>query len=338
MLQKPDLPDSELVDCLQREFGLPAQQVEFLPIGADTNTAVYRATTSNSATYFVKLRSGEFDELTILVPHYLETQGIPHLIAPIETQNGQLWTRLEQFAVILYPFIDGQDGFSSHLTDQQWIELGEILRGVHSVELPAEIRQRLSRESFPTIWFERTRAYQRLFETESFSDPISVQLGELMRAQREVITTLIERAEAHEQAFRTHSPVFVLCHADIHGGNVLMEPNGDLYVVDWDTLMLAPKERDLMFIGGGIGNDWNRERDVDLFYQGYGPAEIDPDGIAYYRCIRILEDIALYCEQILESEPDNPDRAQALVYISSNFLPNETIEIAFRSGPAGRSS
>ncbi len=264
------------------------------------------------------------------MPHLLETQGIGHLIAPVETTDGRLWTRLDRFAVILYPFIGGQDGFTTHLTDRQWVELGEVLRGVHRASLPVEILPRLPRETFPTVWFERARAYQELFARESFADPISDQLADLIRAQRDVIDELIRRAEARQAALRVRTPEFVLCHADIHGGNVLMEPNGDLYVVDWDTLMLAPKERDLMFIGGGIGTGWDKQRDVERFYQGYGPAKVDWAGIAYYRYVRIIEDIVLYCEQILESNPDSPDRAQGLIYVSSNFLPDETIEIAFR--------
>ena len=46
-----------------------------------------------------------------------------------------------------------------------------------------------------------------------------------------------------------------MCHKDIHGGNILIRTDGQppvLYILDWDDPILAPKERDLMFIGGGI--------------------------------------------------------------------------------------
>ncbi len=329
MLEKPDLPDELLVDCLKRDFGLPISQIEFLPIGADVHTAVYRVN-AGGTTYFAKLRDGDFNDLSIIVPHLLESQGIAHLIAPIETTDGRLWTQFEQYTVILYPFIEGQDGFTTELSNRQWVELGEVLNGVHTVNLPVEIRQVLRREIFPTVWFERARDYLDLFARKSFADPISAQLADLMRTQRDVIEELIRRGEARRATLLADPPEFVLCHADIHGGNVLMVPNGDLYVVDWDTLMLAPKERDLMFIGGGIGKGWDGSSGVGQFYQGYGPAEVDWVGIAYYRYVRIIEDIVLYCEQILESDPSSPDRAQGLIYVSSNFLPNETIELAFR--------
>ena len=43
MLDKPELPDETLLTCLQAAFNPAITQVEFLPLGADNNTAVYRA-------------------------------------------------------------------------------------------------------------------------------------------------------------------------------------------------------------------------------------------------------------------------------------------------------
>jgi spectinomycin phosphotransferase len=44
----------------------------------------------------------------------------------------------------------------------------------------------------------------------------------------------------------------VLCHADLHTWNVLVDGDGRLWLVDWDEAILAPRERDLMFLVGGI--------------------------------------------------------------------------------------
>ena len=337
MLEKPNLPDELLISCLRRDYGLTMTQVEFLPLGADVNTAVYRAVTGDDDTpYFVKLRSGDFDELTIVVPHLLHLQGISQLIAPIETVTGQLWTRLDRFALILYPFVAGENGFTLELSDAQWIALGRTLKGVHTTRLPDEIRDRLPRETFSPYWRERVRAFQAELETSHFDDPISAQLAELLCARRDVVDRLVERAGELGREMETRSTEFVLCHADIHGGNVLLTADGTLYVVDWDTLILAPKERDLMFIGAGIGKGWNTRREADLFYAGYGPAEVDPAGIAYYRYERIVEDIAAFCEEILHADLGPQDRAQAIRYLSSQFLPTDVIAIAFASDQTSR--
>lgn len=48
---------------MRADYGMPAANLDFLPLGADANTAVYRAVTGQGTLCFVKLRSGSFDEL-----------------------------------------------------------------------------------------------------------------------------------------------------------------------------------------------------------------------------------------------------------------------------------
>ena len=51
-------------------------------------------------------------------------------------------------------------------------------------------------------------------------------------------------------------------------------------MVDWDGLLLAPRERDLMFVAG---EEWTR------FLEGYGPAALDRTVLAYYRAARAAD-------------------------------------------------
>ena len=78
-----------------------------------------------------------------------------------------------------------------------------------------------------------------------------------------------------------------------------------LSIVGWHAPILAPKERDLMFIGGGVGNAWNQPRQQALFYEGYGPSEIDAVALAYYRYERITRDVLELCDRILDSAKAN---------------------------------
>jgi spectinomycin phosphotransferase len=119
MLEKPNLPDKKLVTCLHEAYGLKITQLTFLPLGADVNTAVYRADEGKTA-YFVKLRRAAFDETSVTIPHFLSELGIHQIIAPIATRSLQLWTNVDSFTVILYPFVIGRDGFAAELSDQQW--------------------------------------------------------------------------------------------------------------------------------------------------------------------------------------------------------------------------
>jgi spectinomycin phosphotransferase len=121
-------------------------------------------------------------------------------------------------------------------------------------------------------------------------------------------------------------------HAGYKNDLSSIDREGALYLVDWDTIIRAPKERDLMFIGGGI---WDSGRtpseEEQLFYEGYDPTNINYDAIAYYRCERIIGDIGEYCEQIFLSDEGGEDRIQSFEYLQANFLPRGTIERAYHS-------
>lgn len=91
MLEKPDLQDEQLIASLQADYGLLVVQVAFLPLGADLNTAVYRAVAEDETPYFVKLRRGVFDETALTLPKFLSDQGIGQIIAPL-SNSGPAWT------------------------------------------------------------------------------------------------------------------------------------------------------------------------------------------------------------------------------------------------------
>lgn len=333
MLEKPDLPDAEIIDCLRDEYGLTVAQIAFLPLGADRNTAVYRAVSESTTSYFVKLRRGVFDETTVAIPKLLHDQGVSQIIAPLSTQSQQLWASLGDFKLTVSPFVEGQSGFEVDLSDRHWIEFGRALKGIHTAVVPQALTGRIQQEIYSPQWREIVKRFQERVEETTFADPVAAELAVFLRVKHHEISELVRRAERLASVLQTRSLQFILCHADIHAGNILIDAQNDaLYIVDWDTLTFAPKERDLMFIGGGLGGGGHTaEEEVTLFYQGYGQTEIDPIALAYYRYERIVQDIAAYCEQILLTDEGGEDREEGLQQLKSQFLPNEVVEIAYMS-------
>jgi len=331
MLEAPDLDAQRIAACLPDAYGLTGAQVEFLPLGVDVNAAVYRVRAADGATYFLKLRRGDFDEIVVTLPKFLADQGIRQIIAPLMTRQGRLWADLAPFSAILYPFVAGHNGYQVRLSDGQWVTLGAALKAIHTTNLPPALAQRIPRERFAPRWREATRAFLARIAAETFTEPVAVQLAAFLQTKRGEVLDLLERTEHLAQALLARTPPFVLCHADVHAGNVLLPDDTGLYIVDWDAPICAPKERDLMAAGGGQFGDWRTAAgEAALFYQGYGPAAVDQRALAYYRYERIIEDIAAFCEQIFLNDAGGADREQALRYLASNFLPNGTIEIAYR--------
>jgi len=331
MLEQPDLPDAQLIACLQCEYGLRIVQIDFLPLGNDLNTAVYRVIADNARPYFLKLRRGEFDQITVAIPRLLSNQGMAQIIAPIATSAGQLSARMDACALLLFPFVEGQNGFEVEVSDRQRIEIGAALKRLHTLAVPQALRQRIPRESYAADWRKLVRGFQARAEDTVFAEPVAAQLTALLRTKRAIIDTLTQRAEQLASLLQTQALEYVVCHADIHAGNLLIDANAALYIVDWDTLILAPKERDLMFIGAGIDDVWRNAHQQALFYQGYGATEINPQALAYYRYERIVEDIVAYCEQLLLTDQGGQDREEGLRQLVSQFEPGNVIAVAFAS-------
>lgn len=109
------------------------------------------------------------------------------------------------------------------------------------------------------------------------------------------------------------------------------QTNGTLYIIDWDQPIMAPKERDLMFIGAGVGNVWNTKHEEDLFYAGYGKTEINKTIIDYYRCVRILEDVVEYNQELLSTGLGYKNRLTSYKHFIAMFGPNGVVDIALRS-------
>jgi spectinomycin phosphotransferase len=156
-------------------------------------------------------------------------------------------------------------------------------------------------------------------------------LAAFLHAKRAMILDAVGRAEQLAHAMASRSMDLVVCHADIYPGNLLIDTMGTLFIVDWVVPILAPKERDLMFIGGGRRfMPYSAEHEEMLFYRGYRHVPLDAIVLAYYRYERGITDITVECERVLSRTLGKQDRAQALDIVQLYFLPGCTLEMAYK--------
>ena len=328
MLEPPDLLPEMIAACMQEAYGVYAREIAFLPLGADSQSAVYKVAAGGGLAYFLKVRWGAFDEMSVVLPGYLASQGIRQVIPPLVTRRGTPWAEMGGGRVTLYPFVEGHDGFAAALTPAQWAELGAALRKLHNLSLPPALAGRVRREAYSPQFRDTLRCSMGRL-AEGVDEPAARRLAVFLDERRDAIVRLVERSEALAQELRARQPPLVLCHSDVHAANVLVDLGGALYIVDWDEPVYAPKERDLMFPGGAQGFlGYDPEEEEALFFEGYGRVSVDTAALAYYRYERIVADLAIFCEQLLFSTEGGPDRAQALGWAMSNFALGGTLERA----------
>jgi spectinomycin phosphotransferase len=162
------------------------------------------------------------------------------------------------------------------------------------------------------------RVYDNAFER---------QLAVFWQDHADEIGTIIEQTERLSHRLQQSAPDRVLCHADIHTANVLIDAQGQLFIVDWDEAILAPKERDLMFVT--VGGFVTEERIESLFFQGYGKTQIDPLVMAYYRFERSMEDLAAFAERVFAADASDAVKQDSVEWFKRQFAPGGLIEAAY---------
>lgn len=327
MLETPDIQEELILNLIKDQYGLEVVSIEHLPIGADKNTAVYKTVIKDGKILYAKLRLGDFNKTSVLIPKFLCDCNIKQVIEPIISVNNNPWATNNSLSLVLCPYIEGRDGFEHAISDLQWVELGTILKKLHTIKVPDELRIDIPQEKYSDGSRISAKKFLNSIEQDAFEEPIAMRLSTFMKSHKSKIENIINRAEELAQILKGQNLEYVLCHGDIHAGNVFIDKENNLHVVDWDTLVVAPKERDLMFIGGGIG-EWNKEYQSKLFYQGYGQTSINQQALSYYRYERIVEDIVDYCEQIFLTDKGGRNRKALLEGFINQFLPNSVVEIA----------
>jgi spectinomycin phosphotransferase len=283
---------------LLADFGLDVTELTPVGYGADVAAQVWKASTATN-TYAVKW-SGAGTNTGHQVAAFLADSGVPGVPEMVRTVEGGLWSVHARKRLTVTPWIDGARAAETGLTDEQWSEYGVLLRRVHDAEPPPRLREALPQRSHidagtPAL-AEEVRA-----GLEAPEGAVEEELAAVWSQYDHVIRDLLDNRPPAPDGPR------VVCHGDPHLGNVLV--GGGVHLIDWDDVIHAPREQDLMFMLGGMGElGPTTAGQLDAFFDGYGPYALDEDAIRYYRHVRAFEDVIGWSHQAITG----PDGASAL--------------------------
>ena len=286
---------------LLADFGLDVVELTPVAEGADIAAQVWRASTATNV-YAVKW-SGAGTNTGHQVAAFLADSGLPGVPEMIRTVEGGLWSVHAKKRLTITPWIDGPRAARTGLTDEQWSEYGALLRRVHDAEPPHRLRDALPKHSHIDA---RTPALAAEVRTrlETPEGEVEEELAAVWKQYDHIIEDLLTNRPPAPAGPR------VVCHGDPHLGNVLIRDG--LHLIDWDDVIFAPREQDLMFMLGGMGDVGpTTAEQLDAFLTGYGPHPIDDHAIRYYRHVRALEDVVMWSDQVITG----PDNAYALAVV-----------------------
>ena len=327
MLERPKLAEEAIISKLQSKFELLAPTLEFLPIGNDARAWSFRVETA-AGEYFLKLRRGAPKLASLIVPHHLRRCGVDNVVAPMPAISGRLYALLEDYALMLYPYIQGESEWAMTLTADQWLDWGAIMRLIHGAPVPAEIMEHVPREIFAVKWLDKIESVEAALARNAFCGEVADAVARIWRVKSDVIELARRRYLSLGRRMEKRSAEFVLCHADIHTANIIIEDAGALHIVDWDETLLAPKERDLMF----FIDDGRSVETTEAFLAGYGHREVDLLGLAYYKYDWVIQELGDYGERVfLSGDLSGDELALAQREFARLFAPDDVIDRAHRA-------
>lgn len=339
MLHPQELSSAQIGAVVVQAYGVHVSHVVQRPAGADAGATVYLLTADNGARWWLKCRRYAVrDAVWNVVQHLRDRVGLDEVIAPEPALDGAPTVQAEGLQWTLFAYIEGESGFEAALSQAQWYRLGQVLRCVHDTALPPALAAGLAQPGFDDdTAVERVGAWLRRGDDRwPVADALAEDYRRAWRRHRAQVAEVWQRCVFLRERLAGQPWLRGLCHGDLHAGNLLLRSDGRLCLIDWDDMVLAPRERDLMVIGAGVGGRWGRDH-PPRFHEGYGPATVDPTRLAYYRHWRILHDLQEFHDLLLEpgaaSRPSS-QRRQALRYMDEQFAPGNVVDAAARSWAA----
>ena len=309
MLERPTLANDLIISQLCASYGLSVQALEFLPVGNDARAWSYRVEAA-SGLFFLKLRRGRVNLASLLVPRYLAKSGNNSVVAPIPAKSGRLYARISEnadYSLTLYPYIVGESEWDMSLSAAQWRDWGRIMRSIHDASIPPELARDVPQDVFAQKWLDKIKQVEAALERGDHKGGAAEAVARIWRDKAALINRCRSRYLALGAQLASRPPGFVICHADIHSANIIVDRESAIHIVDWDEALLAPKERDLMF----FIDDGRSAETTEAFFAGYGDTAVDWLALAYYKYDWVIQEFGDYGERVFLA-PDQSDGNLAL--------------------------
>lgn len=219
---------NELLCFLSSEYGLNVEAI--LPAKRGFYGETWDIQAGNDR-YFLKIdywshHKEEFQN-SLSTVQYMTDNGISFVPKVIRTKDGHLYSRFRQGTAAVFEYVPGELSENCP-TEHLYGCLAKIYR------LEAD-RTALTAESFDA---RRPDTFRRLRELPG----LPAEVKKALAGKEPAVSWYGERLKYFSAACRDKKGNFHITHGDA-GGNCILN-KGRLFLVDWDSCLLAPVERD----------------------------------------------------------------------------------------------
>lgn len=306
MHKEPHISRDQLYRHLKSHYALAVSAIDFLPVGE--GAWCYRAT--GDRRWFVRIGKWPVPEAALALMTELHEVDFP-MIPLLPNNDGSLVSRIGELQLTVQPWFECESLMErSGSRGQFHVRVGELTARLHAFETTTDLA------------LEDYRRYQQ--ETRAIMDAtVSGRFLTVREAARPGIECVLEAAVALGERLRAVNARRVPCHGDLHDDNVLVGEAGQIRIIDWDGVMLAPPERDLFYF---LGTGWN---DTMRGYDPAGTLDVNPALLDYYVLEWALQEIVDYGGRIVfDARFDAAAKADALERFGALFRPGGDVDRA----------
>jgi len=329
VLTRPaDLAEDAIREALASAWGLQVQELAYRPVGFGSYH--WLAETVADGRLFLSI-----DDLYKRQRHARETPeesferlrgafeaaaalgraGCSFVVAPMPDRRGQILCRLgSHYTLVVHPFVvgepAGQDGRFNRREDLEAVvdRLAELHRATAGAgSAPREDGLLPNRDRLLS-------GLDRLGETWD-GGPFGEPARHLLAGHAPEVELLLATYDQWAEGVLGDQDGWVLTHGEPGASNVLIGPEGPL-LVDWESALIAPPERDLWDLEPGDGSVLRR-------YRLAGGAEVSPQALRFYRLYYDLFEIGGYLGFFGQAHTDDADARESWKNLSYFLRPAE---------------
>jgi len=267
MLMPPDrLPEAALAAALRRWWGMAVASADYRPVGWGSHH--WAVTDAGGSRWFVTAdelqnkRMSEQEPLEAALRRLraalatatdLRAGGAGFVVAPVPAGDGEPVARVgDGFAVAVYPFIEGQSfDWGEFSSPGHRLGVLRLVAAVHSA--PATASRHALADDFTVPLLDALEAAFDPARDVAGAGPYALRTSRLIRRNAAPIRDLLARYDGLVSQARSRPDRAVLTHGEIHPGNTMLTAEGWV-LIDWDTALMAPPERDLWRLDPGDGS------------------------------------------------------------------------------------
>jgi spectinomycin phosphotransferase len=315
-----DLPVSMIGNALADGWSFTATSLQYQPVGFGSHH--WLATDARGSQLFVTVddqamrlhggadtREAAFGRLRRALETALSLHrdaGLGFVVAPVAAGSGSVVARLtDQYSLTVHPYLDGAesrpDGTFESRADA--LAVVRLLARLHAAQASPLFVTPPDPDPFAVrLAGELETAIERTGEGWD-GGPHGERARQLLARHGPAVSELLAAYDRLANQVAARPERMVITHGEPNGANVLRTADGFVFV-DWESVLLAPPERDLWGLA---------EADASVLadYSAETGTVIDQDALRLYRLRYDLAEISGYITWFSGSHGDTADTAEA---------------------------